>query len=432
MRTLFIFISVVSASLAASIPKQVTFHKDVLPVLQKNCQGCHRPGEAAPMSFLTYQSTRPFAKAIKEAVATRRMPPWHADPHYGKFSNDASLSQGDIDLLVAWADSGAKEGNPKDAPKPVKFAEGWNIGKPDLVLEMPKPFTVPAKGTVDYTYYILPVGNKEDVWVERAEVRPGNRAVLHHVIAFVRVPGNKWLEGAKPGEPFLPPVTVDARGRERRANPFGGQWLTVYAPGTPPQILPPGQARLIPAGSDIVLQMHYTANGKEQVDASKVGLIFAKQPPTEQVLTLAAQDSRFEIPANAANHEVKAEMTLYGDVKLSSFFPHMHLRGKDFQYEAVYPSGESEILLRVPRYDFAWQLIYEPKGDKILPKGTKIRAVAHFDNSANNKANPDPTKAVRFGEQSWEEMMIGFFDVAVKPGTTERQLMVPPKKTTGD
>lgn len=432
MRTLFIFISVVSASLAASIPKQVTFHKDVLPVLQKNCQGCHRPGEAAPMSFLTYKSTRPFAKAIKEAVATRRMPPWHADPHYGKFSNDASLSQGDIDLLVAWADTGAKEGSAKDAPKPVVFTDGWIIGKPDVVLEMPKPFTVPAKGTVEYTYYILPVGNKEDVWVERAEVRPGNRAVLHHVIAFVRTPGNGWLKGAKAGEPFLPPVTVDARGRERRENPFGGQWLTAYAPGMPPQILAPGQARLVPAGSDIVLQMHYTANGKEQTDASKVGLIFAKKPPTEQVLTLAVQENRFEIPANAANHEVKAELTLYGDVKLSSLLPHMHLRGKDFQYEAIYPTGESEILLRVPRYDFAWQLIYEPKGEKILPKGTKIRAVAHFDNSANNKANPDPTKAVRFGEQSWEEMMIGFFDVAVKPGTTERQLMVPPKKTTGD
>ncbi len=432
MRTLILFLLAVSATMAAAIPKQVTFHKDVLPVLQKNCQSCHRPGEAAPMSFLTYKSTRPFAKAIKEAAAARRMPPWHADPHYGKFSNDKSMSQAEIDTLTAWADSGAKEGSPKDAPSPVSFLDGWNIGKPDLVLEMPKPFTVPAQGTIEYTYYIIPAGNKEDVWVERAEVRPGNRAVLHHVIAFIRPPGSRWLKDAKPGQPFVPPITVNARGQEQRESAFGGQWLTAYAPGMPPQILAAGKARLLPAGSDIVMQMHYTANGKEQTDASKIGIIYAKQAPKEQVLTLAVQNGRFEIPAHDANHEVKAEIVLQEDAKLSSLMPHMHLRGKDFLYRATYPSGESEVLLSVPRYDFAWQLIYVPAGEKLLPKGTKLQAIAHFDNSANNKANPDATKPVRFGEQSWEEMMIGFFDVAVKPGTTERDLLAPKKKTSGD
>ncbi len=374
------------------------------------------------MSFLTYKSTRPFAKAIKEAASTRRMPPWHADPHFGKFANDKSMTQAEINTLVAWADSGAKEGNPKDAPQPVSFIDGWNIGKPDLVLEMPKPFTIPAKGTVDYTYYIIPVGNKEDIWVERAEVRPGNRAVLHHVIAFVRPPGSRWLKNAVPGEPFTP----------QRENAFGGQWLTAYAPGMPPQVLAPGKARRVPAGSDIVLQMHYTANGKEQTDASKIGILFAKQPPQEQVLTLAVQNNRFEIPAHEANHEVKAELVLQQDSTLSALMPHMHLRGKDFLFRATYPSGESEVLLSVPHYDFSWQLIYEPAGQKLLPKGTRIHAVAHFDNSANNKSNPDPTKAVRFGEQSWEEMMIGFFDVAVKPGTTERDMLQPKRKTSGD
>jgi len=422
MRSLIPFLLLPVAALAATKPLQVTFHKDVLPVLQKNCQGCHRPGEAAPISFLTYKSTRPFAKAIKEAASTRRMPPWHADPHFGKFSNDKSLTQTEINTLTAWADTGAKEGNPKDAPQPVSFIDGWNIGKPDLVLEMPKPFTIPAQGTVDYTYYIIPVGNKEDIWVERAEVRPGNRAVLHHVIAFVRPPGSRWLKNAVPGEPFTP----------QRENAFGGQWLTAYAPGMPPQVLPPGKARRLPAGSDIVLQMHYTANGKEQTDASKIGLLFAKQPPQEQVLTLAVQNNRFEIPPHEANHEVKAELVLQQDSTLSALMPHMHLRGKDFLFRATYPSGESEVLLSVPRYDFSWQLIYEPAGQKLLPKGTKIHAVAHFDNSANNKSNPDPTKPVRFGEQSWEEMMIGFFDVAVKPGTTERDMLQPKRKTSGD
>jgi hypothetical protein len=416
----FLFLSV--AALAAPNPLQVTFHKDVLPVLQKNCQGCHRPGEAAPMSFLTYKSTRPFAKAIKEAASIRRMPPWHADPHFGKFSNDKSMTQADINTLVAWADSGAKEGNPKDAPQPVSFIDGWNIGKPDLVLEMPKPFTVPAQGTINYVHYVIPVGNKEDLWVERAEVRPGNRAVLHHVIAFVRPPGSRWLKNAVPGEPFTP----------QRENAFGGQWLTAYAPGMPPQVLPPGKARRVPAGSDIVLQMHYTANGKEQSDASKIGILFAKQPPQEQVLTLAVQNDRFKIPPHEANHEVNAELVLQQDSTLLALMPHMHLRGKDFLFRATYPTGESEVLLSVPRYDFAWQLIYEPAGEKLLPKGTRIQAVAHFDNSANNKANPDPTQPVRFGEQSWEEMMIGFFDVSVPPGTTERDLLQPKRKPAGD
>jgi hypothetical protein len=405
----FVFFLAIGAPMAfsAGIPKQVTFHRDVAPILQKNCQSCHRPGEAAPMSFLAYKDARPFAKAIKEAVLTKRMPPWFADPHAGKFANDSSLKADDIATLAAWADSGAKEGDAAHAPKPVQFVQGWNIGNPDLVVELPKPHAVPAKGTIDYIYYVLPLNLKEDTWISAAEVRPGNREVVHHVIAFVRPPGAKWLKNAPLGEPYIPKSGEGG-------TPFG-QWVGAYAPGMPPDQMLPGQGRLLKAGSDVVLQMHYTANGKEATDKTRIGFVFAKEPVKERVVTLASANDKFEIPPGAPNHEVRSSITLREETKLATLMPHMHLRGKAFEMRAVYPSGETEVLLRVPRYDFNWQLIYRPVAQKVLPKGTKIECTAHFDNSANNKSNPDPSAAVRFGEQSWEEMMIGFFDVAVAP-----------------
>lgn len=403
------------AAFSASIPKQVTFQRDVLPVLQKNCQSCHRPGEAAPISFLTYKDVRPFAKAIKEAVLTKRMPPWFADPHAGKFANDPSLSQTDIDLLARWADTGAKEGNPKDAPVPVQFVQGWNIGEPDLVVALPKPYAVKDAGTIDYTYYVLPLHLKEDTWISAAEVRPGNREVVHHVIAFVRPPGSKWLKDAPLGEPYLP-----AKGDG--GTPVG-QWVSAYAPGMPPDRMLPGQGRLIKAGSDVVLQMHYTANGKAATDQTRIGFVFSKSPATERVVTLASANDKFVIPAGDPDHVVKSTITLREDAKLVSLLPHMHLRGKSFMMQAVYPTGETEVLIDVPRYDFNWQLIYRPTEQKLLPKGTKIECTAHFDNSANNKFNPDPSATVRFGEQSWEEMMIGFFDVAVAPDMESMDVM---------
>jgi hypothetical protein len=422
MLRLFVFLTVMAGTaFSASIPKQVTFHRDVAPVLQKNCQNCHRPGEAAPMSLLTYKEARPFAKAIREAVITKRMPPWFADPHAGKFANDTSLSQAEIDTLVAWADSGAKEGNPKDAPKPVQFVQGWNIGTPDLVVEIPKPYAVKESGTIDYTYYVLPLNLKEDTWISAAEVRPGNREVVHHVIAFVRPPGSKWLRDAPLGEPYLPK-------RGEGGTPFG-QWVGAYAPGMPPDTMAPGQGRLIKAGSDVVLQMHYTANGKPAEDQTRIGFVFSKEPPKERVVTLASANERFTIPPGAPDHEVRSTVTLREDSKLVSLLPHMHLRGKSFEMRAVYPSGETEVLVRVPRYDFNWQLIYRPAQEKLLPKGTKIECTAVFDNSPNNKHNPDPSATVRFGEQSWEEMMIGFFDVAVEPGLDSMDLLRGRKKT---
>ena len=405
----------------------VTFHKDVLPVLQKNCQGCHRAGEAAPMSLVTYQEARPWAKAIKEAVLTKRMPPWFADPAHGKFSNDRSLARTEIETLVAWADNGAKEGNAKDAPPPRKFVTGWNIGQPDLVVEMPNEYQVPASGTIEYQYIVVPVNLTEDRWIQLAEVRPGNRALVHHVIAFMRGPNSKWMRDAKPGVPYVPKKRADGRRDEGEGG--GGEFLVGYAPGTVPEVLEPGQGKLMKAGSDMVFQMHYTANGKAGTDKTKLGIIFSKTPPTQRVLTAGAQNRKFVIPAGASNYRVDSEITLQHSATLTGFLPHMHLRGKSFEYRLVYPTGETEILLQVPKYSFNWQLSYYLAKPLLLPKGTKIECTAHFDNSANNPANPNPNEEVKWGDQSWEEMMIGFFDLAIDAKADAGKLFRKEKET---
>ena len=391
------------------------------------------------MSFLSYESTRPWAKAMKTAVLTKKMPPWFADPHFGKFANDRTMSQADIDTLTAWADTGAKPGDMKDAPVAIAFVEGWRIGQPDAVIEMPEAFNVPAEGTVDYQYVVIPTNFKEDKYVQFAEARPGNPALVHHILSFIREPGNKWLEGLKPGQ--IVSSGAGAQRAEAEKHPRkggevqegggglgGGDFLAGYAPGALPNEMKPGQAKFIPAGSDIILQLHYTATGKAGTDKSRIGLIFAKEKPTERVLTLAAANWQFTIPANDPAYKVESKMKLYEGATLISLIPHMHFRGKDFTYVATYPTGEKETLLAVPKYDFNWQLTYELAQPKLLPKGTVIECVAHFDNSANNPANPDPTKEVHFGEQTWEEMMIGFFDVAVKTGMGPMDLVMPKKQ----
>jgi len=390
------------ALFAASAP---TFHKDVLPVLQRNCQGCHRPGEAAPMALLTYEQTRPWAKAIKQAVAQKRMPPWLAEPGIGKFHNDRTMPAADIATLTAWADAGGPAGDPKDAPPAKPFVEGWAIGKPDLEIEMPTAVEVPASGTIEYTYVIVPTGFTEDRWIAAAEARPGNRAVTHHIIAFLRPPGSKWFANREKGVPFVPK-------KGENQGEAASELLIGYAPGIQPSSFTRDQAKLVRAGTDLVLQLHYTSNGKAASDRSRIGLVFSKEPPAERVMTLAALTSKFVIPPQADNHRVDSQITLNADTQLVSLMPHMHLRGKAFEYRAVYPSGESETLLRVPKYDFNWQLYYVLAEPKLLPKGTRIECTAHFDNSANNPYNPDPKAEVRWGDQSWEEMMIGWFDVA--------------------
>jgi len=432
-------LSVFSVALASAATTQVTFYKDVLPVLQKNCQTCHRPGEAAPMSLLTYDQARPWAKSIKQAVVTKKMPPWFADEHYGKFSNDRSMAQADIDTLVNWVDAGAPAGEIADAPKPIDWVEGWRIGKPDVVLSMTKPFSVPASGTIDYQYIVVPTGFTEDKYVQMAEARPGNPALVHHILTFIREPGNPWLRNLQPGIPFdareaeqqarenaQKNPRAQGQGRGQQAISFGDN-VAGYAPGTMPDIMKPGEAKLIPAGSDIIFQVHYTANGTAGTDISKLGLVFAKGPVTKRVLSLAVTTANFAIPPGDPNYEVKARMTLQEDATLVNLLPHMHFRGKDFIYKVTYPSGETETLLDVPHYDFNWQLTYELAKPKVLPKGTVIDCVAHYDNSPNNRFNPDPTKEVHYGEQTWEEMMFGFFDVAVPMNVSAMDLMMPKK-----
>lgn len=276
-----------ATSSAATNPKNVTFHKDVLPVLQKRCQECHRPGEAAPMALLTYKDARPWAKSIKAAVLARKMPPWFADPAHGSFTNDRRLSQDEIDTLAAWADGGAKEGNAKDAPAPLSFSTGWTIGKPDAVFEMPNEFKVPATGTVDYTWIVVPTNFTEDKWVEKVEVRPGNRGVVHHIVMMARAPGSNYMKAAKPGVPFTPGRGKQTQGEDTGRGIFymldgGVEMAGVYVPGGLAYETRPGQARLIKAGTDLIFQMHYTANGKETTDRSRVGIVFAKNPPKER------------------------------------------------------------------------------------------------------------------------------------------------------
>lgn len=359
--------------------------------------------------MLTYEQTRPWAAAMKEAVETKKMPPWFADPRYGHFSNATSLTEREIKTIAAWADARAPRGDPKDMPQPVNFVEGWQIGKPDLIYQLTKPFNVPASGVVDYQHIIVPSGFTKDTWVQAAEVRPTDRSVVHHIIAFVREPKSNFFKGELPGVFFLAPQVKTAEEPDTSALP--SDFLVGYAPGQPAEILAPGQAKLIKAGSDFVFQVHYTPNGKAVVDQTRLGIVLAKEPPKERVLTLSATNGTFKIPPGDPNFRVESSFEISTQVKLSGLHPHMHGRGKDFEYRVVYPTGEQQVLLSVPHYNWHWQNWYTLEQPVILPKGTRIECVAHFDNSPNNADNADPKKEVTWGEQSWDEMMVGFFNL---------------------
>lgn len=390
------------------------------------------------MSFLSYKDTRPWAKAIKAAVLNKKMPPWFADPAHGQFANDRSLSQQEIDILSAWADNGAKEGDAKDAPAPLTFADGWSIGKPDAVFEMPQPFTVPAKGTVDYTWVVVPTNFTEDKWVEKIEVRPGARDVVHHIVLMARAPGTNYMTKAQPGVPFTPPPGRPMKGEDKGRGIFymlggGVEMVSVYVPGGLAYETKPGQARLIKAGTDLIFQMHYTASGKETKDQSRVGIVFAKEPPKERVVNTFIANPLLRIPPGEANAQVVAKIPVQTDVTLQSMFPHMHVRGKSMEYRAHYPDGRSEVLLNVPKYDFNWQLSYYLKEPKKLPKGTLLEVIAHYDNSPNNPHNPDPQQEVRWGEQTWEEMLAAFVDFAIPVDVSPIEIARPkaPAKPAG-
>jgi hypothetical protein len=396
-----------SALAASTASAGFTFNKDVLPILQKNCQICHRPGEIGPMPLLTYENARPWAKAIKASVLSRKMPPWLADPRYGHFSNDRRLSDEEIHKLVAWADAGAPEGDAKDKVAPIQWSEGWNI-RPDLVLQMPDPYAIPATGTLKYIYIVIPTGFTTDTWVTAAEIRPSARSVVHHIIAVVRPPGSQWMKDAKAFVPYIP-TTEAERASDPQSDPVNISYelLAGYSPGMQPQRFDMDHsAKLIPAGSDIVLQAHYTPNGKGSLeDQTRVGLELAMVTPEKRFMSAVAASNNWTIAPRDPNAEGHAKLTFGEPVELVFMQPHMHLRGKDMTMRLVFPSGESETLLCVPRYDFNWQIIYYLDRPRRLPKGTRVEVTAHWDNSANNPSNPDASANVTWGNQSSDEML---------------------------
>jgi hypothetical protein len=386
------------AVLAASPP---TFYHDVEPILQHRCQSCHRAGEIGPMPLLTFQETRPWAKAIRDSVRQRKMPPWFADEGHLKLLNDRHLSDSEIATLIAWADAGAPAGDVRSASQPKLRNEPKSLDRFDVIFRIPKPFEVPARGEVEYQYFAVATGFREDRWAQAIEVRPGSRGVVHHVVVYIREAGPTWTHG-----------------------PTKSDILQVYAPGTEMELWPDGMAKLIPAGADLVFEIHYTPNGNRTQDRTQVGIRFAKSPPAKRVLTLQMSNERFVIPPGEPNYRVTAWGSLPNDALLLGFFPHMHLRGKAFEFTRVGENGQPETMLKVSHYDFHWQMEYRLAQPMELKKGTRLEWIAWFDNSRNNPRNPDPSAEVRYGQQSREEMMIGFFDVAVDAKTDKTGFFV--------
>jgi hypothetical protein len=395
------------------------FYSDILPILQQRCQNCHRPGEIGPMPLTNYREVRPWAAAIREAVKLRKMPPWFADPRYGEFANDPRLNPDQIATIEAWVKAGAPEG-----PKPASHTRTKSPAnvKPDMVIVADKPIEIPANSVIDYQYLIFPLHFSSDKWVRFVEVRPSDRSVVHHAVLYVRSPQSKWLRDVPPGVPYSPPRNNPEA--VRRTRDTTEDVLAIYTPGTIPANFPEGMAKKIPAGADLVLQLHYTSKKTDAADRPSIALTFTSTAPEKQLLTLQMGRDDLRIPPGEPNYRASVSGTLPREALLVSLFPHMHLRGSAFEFDIAERAGHVETLLRVKPYDFYWQLNYVLKTPRLLPKGTVLRWTGYFDNSPNNPRNPDPTAEVTWGEQSWEEMMIGFFDVAVAPDLTKRDFFV--------
>lgn len=427
--------------LAAETP---TFSRDVAPILYQHCATCHHAGDIAPMALMTYADARPWAASIKDAVLSRKMPPWKADPQTGKWSNDPSLSATETATIKAWVDGGKPEGDLKGLPAPPVFEEGWRVGKPDVVISIPK-FKLDPGGPDEYSYITVPTNFAEDRWVVAAELRPGNRRIVHHAHVFVVEPEEKkssvpakptpdqeygkWLHIQEGTLTFIrpeAPVIDDGCARDDNAiipgNHAGdlGNLLSSYLPGRGPDVYPVGTARLVKAGSKLNFQIHYSrATGKTEYDETAVGIVFAKEPPKTVARRIDLHNEMFLIPANDPNHEVTECHTFQKDMYVTSLTPHMHLRGKSMRMDVSYPDGRQETLLNVPDYNFNWQITYRAAAPIFLPKGTRLKITAHFDNSRNNPLNPDPSKIIRWGGASETEMMDGWIEyVDAKPQST--------------
>lgn len=437
---MFVRILLTAAVISAALPAaDVTFNKDVAPILYRRCVSCHHPNDIAPMSLLTYKDARPWAAAIKEAVLSRKMPPWGADPRYGHWSNDARLNDAELKTIVAWTEGGRLEGDPKDLPPAPKFETGWQIGKPDVVISIPEHKLQPS-GPDEYSYIVVPTNFTEDKWVVAAELRPGNRHVVHHAHVFVVTDNPKpaaakrtlsppqeyadWLKIKEGSLQFIRPdapviddgCLIDDNGAfpGSKQNPLGSL-ISSYLPGREADVYPHGTARKIPAGAKLNFQIHYHLDGKPETDDTSVGLIFAKQPPQQVARRIDLSNHMFRIPAGDPNHEVTECHTFTHDMYITSLTPHMHLRGKAMRISVTYPDGRQETLLNVPKYDFNWQITYREAEPVFIPKGTRLRIDAHFDNSANNPLNPDPAKVIRWGASSEVEMMDGWIEYTDAP-----------------
>ncbi len=390
---------------AQDIETEVTFARDVAPILYENCVYCHRPGEVAPFSLLNYREVRPWARAIRQEVLLRNMPPWYADSRYGSFSNDKTLTDGEIETIVRWVDEGAAEGAAADLPEPPRFAGGWQIGTPDLVVTMTEPFAVPAEGVIPYV--TLPTDHvfENDTWIQAIEVRPGNREVVHH--AFAVLNDGSAVNG-----------------------------LHLYSPGLEAMIWRPGYGKRIPAGTRIHLEMHYNAIGTATTDRSQVGFKFATEPVHTPVRTRMVVNSAFEIPPMVRNHEIVSAFQMPAEARIHALRPHMHLRGKNNTATLIRPDGSRQIMLHLPAWNDYWQYYYVLDEPARVPAGSLVEYVTTYDNSPANPFNPDPTQPVRWGDQVWEEMQllyVNWTEINEHNADDVAPIQIPPDKayTTG-
>jgi mono/diheme cytochrome c family protein len=438
--------SAVLAEQAAPAGAAPTFTKDIAPIFYANCTSCHRPTDIAPMSLLTYKDARPWAKAIAAKVADGTMPPWHADPRYGKFVGERRLTDAQKSTIAKWVAAGAPEGNAADLPAPPAYDEGWNI-KPDVVLSMQEDYPIPATGEINYQYLMVPANFAEDRYISEWEIRPGDRRAVHHLLLYLVAPkevaeaqlkrqqqamltrmfggnnANAANAAPRPVPPFeiaccvqipageeggrqLPPDQRKDPGPNYRPRPVGmSQTMGGFSPGGSIRHFPEGMGMRIPAGYSLVFQMHYTTYGKASTDRSKIGLKFTKTPPKTVLNTMALLNASLSIPPGEPNYTIDNTMTFNRDTMIYSLVPHTHVRGTGWHYEVTYPDGRKEVILSVPKYDFNWQHEYIFAQPLKLPAGSKLYAKAWYDNSAKNKSNPDATKTVTWGDQTWEEMM---------------------------